>query len=357
MNQPYIKPIFLAYITIMTLLAFFSKDSSVKADEINVEEEIVEVSETVYELEMNHANFDQIKTDVLSDDIKYIMTPSELQSDIKLSEVIAKDIDYASFEEQEVLVDVVRYTDSNSEKQVVDIIEEKVLVKFVDTTKPELTLSKSSIEFEEGKSFDAKKYIKDVSDNSFTEVEVDIEDPVDNEKPGEYEVVYTARDASNNTTSETLTVTVTKKPEPVVEKPKAAVARTPRVSAPVYTASGDAVSQTLSLINQHRAARGLHALQLAPAAEMNAAAIRAAEANGYVSHTRPDGRSYRTAFTDAGLNHSNVIEVLVYSGNSPQDKVNWWMNSGTHSRVLMRSDITHIAIGINGKMYSGIVYK
>ena len=111
------------------------------------------------------------------------------------------------------------------------------------------------------------------------------------------------------------------------------------------------------MINAHRIAAGLHPLKMGGSGELAAASIRAQEAAGYVSHNRPNGRSYKTAFTDLGLYHSNVIEVLTYSGRSAADKVNWWMRSSVHRRVLMRSNITHIALGTSGNMWAGIVYQ
>lgn len=358
MNQPYIKPVFATYVAIMTILAFFSSNVKVKAEE--QVEVIEEVQPVVYQLEMNHAKFDEIKKDVLSEDIKYILAPNELEKDIELSEVIAKDINYATYEKQEVQVDVVRYLDSNSEKIVKDVIQTSVVVQIVDTTLPEITLLTDEIKFEEGKSFNVRDYLMSVTDNSYGDLEISIDNPVDNEKPGEYTVVYSATDSSNNTAVAELLVKVTEKPkEEVKVEAKAPVAKkaaSKPASVPVYAASGDAVSQTLSLINQHRANSGLAPLSLAGSLEMSGAATRAAEARSYVSHSRPDGRSYTTAFTDLGVYHSRVIEVMVYAGSSPADKVNWWMNSSAHRAALLRPSATHIAIGINGGMYIGLIY-
>lgn len=347
MVKSYFKVTFITYI-IMFITAFLIN----MGVEVKAEEDLAS-TDKIYYLEMNAADYTDIKADILSKDVKYVAYPKMLAHDISLSEVNASDINHKTHDVQTVEIAVSRFTDSNAQKQKIDIVSEVVKIQFIDTTPPTIKLSENSIEFEEGKSFNPKDYIKEISDNSFDEVLLDIDSNVDNNKPGKYEVVFTAVDASNNEASKTLAVNVLEKPKPA-PKPVVVAPVVKTVSAP---ASGSNVATTLSLINQHRANAGLAPLALGSSAHMQAAQTRAIEAASYVSHSRPDGRNFKTAFTDLGLNNANVIEVLTYSGSTPAAKVAWWMSSPTHRAVLMRSDITHIAIGISGGMYAGIVYR
>lgn len=359
MNHPYIKPVFVTYLIVMAVIAFFGNNKyNVHAEEV-IEEVTVKQSK-VYQLEMNQANFEEIKKDVLQKDVKYIAYPEALENDLALSEIVIKDIDFASEEVQKVEVEVVRYTSAKESKQVVDRLVGNVSLVFVDTIAPEIILSESSIELEEGSDFDANDYLESVVDNSFAEVKVDIEDNVDVDTPGEYTVVYTATDASNNKSTATLTVEITEieeeEEEVVAEAPVAQVQSS--YTPPVVSAStGSDVMDTLNIINQHRASLGYAPLALGGAGEQQAAAVRAAEAAGYVSHVRPDGRSYETAFTDLGIYHNNVLENLTFYGSTPASHVGWWMSSPAHRAALMNPSATHIAIGISGGMYAALIYN
>lgn len=338
------------------ILVFFFAILVFRTTILNAEEEEV-VAETkvvnkVYELEINNSpDFTEIKNEVLFKDVKYIAHPEKLQNDIVLSEIIEGEIDYSSKAVQEVNFEVQRYADSKTVKTKIDTVEGIVFIQFIDTTAPVITLSDNSVTVQEGSDLDVYDYLEDITDNSFEEVDFIIQDNLDLETPGEYEVVYTATDSSDNQTSETLTVTVKEKPKPVV-KPTPVAYR----SVAVSSGSND-VYGALSMINSHRAAAGLNPLQLAGGAESTAATIRAQEAASYLSHIRPDGRHYRTAFSDQGVSHSNVIEILTYSGSGAAAKVNWWMSSSAHRSALMSPSATHIALGVSGNMWAGIVYR
>lgn len=370
MTKIYNHKLFLVYVLLFFFAAIIFKTTIIEAED---EERSIEVktSEEIIQIEISSSpDFIKVKNAILFNDIKYLAHPGKLNQDIELSEIIVGDIDFSSKDVQEVDFEIERYADSKTVKTKIDTVIGQVKVQFIDTTAPEITLEKTSLTLEEGSKFNADDYLNDISDNSYDKVEVDIENNVDLDKPGDYEVVYTAVDSSENKSSETLKVTVEALPEPEPE-PEPEVVRSstaapssvstpapsaqPSVSAPVAQGSSDVYS-ALSIINSYRSQAGLHPLQMAGGSELAAANLRAAEARGYVSHTRPDGRSYRTAFTDRGLSHNMVIEVLVYYGSSVSDKVGWWMNSPVHRRVLMRSDITHIALGSSGGMLAGIVY-
>lgn len=348
MNHPYMKPIMAAYVIIMLLLTIFTPQHEVHA----ISKDTKQAKVVVYELEMNSANYDTIKKDILNKQEKYILNPERLPLDLDLSEVVLSNADVTSFKPQMVKAIVNVYTSSKTGKQIVEQIEEQIHVHFVDNQAPTITLKDDSIKFVEGTHFDASSYVDKVTDNSFTPIDLKIDHLVNQNIPGEYEVTYTAIDASNNQTSKTMSVTVTKKP--VVVK---------QVSRPYYAqsyvsseVSGDRIYSTLNIINQERASRGLAPLSLAPALEQQAAGTRAAEAARYLSHTRPDGRHYKTAFTDLGVSHRNPIEVLTYAGGTPSSSVAWWMSSSGHRAAIMNPYATTIALGISGSMYAGIVY-
>lgn len=244
MNHPYIKPVFVTYLIVMAVIAFFGNNKyNVHAEE--VVEEITVKQSKVYQLEMNLADFEEIKKDILQNDVKYIAYPEALQNDLELSEIIVKDVNFASEQVQTIDVEVVRYTNSKETKQVVDRLAGEVVVQFADTIAPEITLTKTKIELEEGSDFDANDYLESVVDNSFGEVEVDIEDNVDVDEPGEYEVVYTATDASNNKSTATLTVVITEAPEEE-EEVEEVVAEEATKEATVEVSSAPAAGQSVS---------------------------------------------------------------------------------------------------------------
>lgn len=350
--------LFLLYILMFFFAAMIFKSAILKADEADKVDK-KDIVEKVYKIEVDKSpNFLKVKEAVLSDDIKYVVHPNKLNKDIELSEIIEGSVDYSDYGVQEVDFEVLRYIDSKSFKTKIDTVKKSLKIQFVDTIAPKITLAKDKVKLEEEKEFNPKDYLEEVVDNSFDKVQLDIENKVNTKKPGKYEVVYTAVDKSNNKSSEILNVEITAKPKPKpAPKPKPKVVKSTTTSRVTASATPNSVYGALDLINSHRSAAGLHPLRMAGASEMAAASLRAAEASQYVSHTRLDGRSYKTAFTDRGLYHNNVIEVLTYSGSSAADKVNWWMNSSTHRNVLMRSNITHIAFGVSGGMWSGIVYQ
>lgn len=340
--------IFILMLSISALVFMTTNISAEESPKITKDESL----DFVYEVEIAKSpDFSKIKADILAKDINYIAFPEKLDNDIKLSEIIESDVDYTRKDVQSVNFNIQRFVESKSEKTKIDEVLGKVKLQFVDTTTPTITLSKKSISLEVGSKLDENDYIKSVSDNSFEDVDISIENKVNLKKAGDYEIIYTATDSSSNTVSEVLKVSVKDKPKPKVVRASSA--------STTYTAkpSSNDIYGALNMINAHRIAAGLHPLKMGGSGELAAASIRAQEAAGYVSHNRPNGRSYKTAFTDLGLYHSNVIEVLTYSGRSAADKVNWWMRSSVHRRVLMRSNITHIALGTSGNMWVGIVYQ
>lgn len=207
--------IFLIYIIIFALAALIFKTVIINA------EEVVSVSKEkpmkVVKVEINNnPNFKDVIKSVLSKDLKYIIHPKALEKDVSLSEIVASDIDYSSYEVQEVVVEVQRYTDSKTGKIKIDSVQKLVKLKFIDLTPPEITLKKASVTITEGEDLGVNEYLESVTDNSFEAVLVDVEDDVDTNSPGTYTAVFSATDSSKNTASKTLTVIVKEKPKPVI---------------------------------------------------------------------------------------------------------------------------------------------
>ncbi len=248
MNHPYIKPVFVTYLVVMSIIAFFANNKfDVYAEELPIER-TSNNEEHVYQLEMNLADFEEIKKDILEKDVKYIAKPETLENDLALSEIVVKNVDYASELEQTVEVVVIRYTNSKDNKQVVDSLEGEARIVFADTIAPEITLSETTVELDEGDHFDANDYVTSVVDNSFGAVKLDIDHEVNTKEPGEYVVTYTATDRSGNASSATLTVIINEleeeeEEEVVVEETKALEQDSVKSSAPVHgNVSGSAVA-------------------------------------------------------------------------------------------------------------------
>lgn len=83
-------------------------------------------------------------------------------------------------------------------------------VNIVDKESPIITLTQAAIILKVNESFEAKDYIKEVSDNfdNLSIENITIDNPVDMKKSGEYEVTYTISDSSNNEAIATLKVIV-----------------------------------------------------------------------------------------------------------------------------------------------------
>lgn len=89
----------------------------------------------------------------------------------------------------------------------------KVLnVKVADLSAPKITLSKSTVSFEKGKSFNAKSYLKSAIDNKDGNItsKVKISGSVNNKKVGNYTVTYSVTDKAGNTSKKVLKVEVLK---------------------------------------------------------------------------------------------------------------------------------------------------
>lgn len=104
------------------------------------------------------------------------------------------------------------------------------------------------------------------------------------------------------------------------------------------------VSRVLELVNEERARAGAAPLTLDASAQA-AANTRAKEIKSSFSHTRPNGSSFSTALTEAGVSFRASGENIAYGQKSPEDVMNGWMNSSGHRANILNKSFTSIGIG------------
>lgn len=123
----------------------------------------------------------------------------------------------------------------------------------------------------------------------------------------------------------------------------------------------DIECEVLRLCNAARAAEGLAPLSFYEDAYCFTK-IRADECHQLFSHSRPDGRSWSTVYTDASVTlygtwGENLYKSTGYSLNGiAQNIFNGWMNSQGHRENIMRDSFTRVAIAItvNGSTLTAV---
>lgn len=119
----------------------------------------------------------------------------------------------------------------------------------------------------------------------------------------------------------------------------------PAPDQPGTDGSQDAfANEVVRLVNEERAKAGLPALTVDRGAA-SAAQVRAKEIERAFSHTRPDGSSFNSALTEAGVNFSGAGENIAYGQNSPEKVMEGWMNSSGHRANILNSSYTSIGVG------------
>ena len=103
-------------------------------------------------------------------------------------------------------------------------------------------------------------------------------------------------------------------------------------------------NEVVRLVNEERAKAGLPALTVDRGAA-SAAQVRAKEIERSFSHTRPDGSSFNSALTEAGVNSRGAGENIAYGQNSPEKVMEGWMNSSGHRANILNSSYTSIGVG------------
>lgn len=103
-------------------------------------------------------------------------------------------------------------------------------------------------------------------------------------------------------------------------------------------------AQVLALVNAQRARAGLGSLSLDPEAS-KAAGVRAREIQISFSHTRPDGRDFSTALSEAGASFRASGENIAYGQRSAEQVMDVWMNSAGHRANILSPGYSRIGIG------------
>ncbi len=103
-------------------------------------------------------------------------------------------------------------------------------------------------------------------------------------------------------------------------------------------------AQVLALVNAQRARAGLGSLSLDPEAS-KAAGVRAREIQISFSHTRPDGRDFSTALSEAGASYRASGENIAYGQRSAEQVMDVWMNSAGHRANILSPGYSRIGIG------------
>jgi uncharacterized protein YkwD len=132
--------------------------------------------------------------------------------------------------------------------------------------------------------------------------------------------------------------------------------------------SGDAVTRTqilvidlkamadesLDLVNAEREAAGLYPLERNEQLD-NAAKMRVHEIAEHFSHTRPDERSFATAFVEAEVQVGRWGENLATGQKTARDVVDDWMESRPHREAMLSPDYSSTGISAfmdgNGKVF------
>jgi len=88
---------------------------------------------------------------------------------------------------------------------------------------------------------------------------------------------------------------------------------------------------------------------------VDTALLRASEIIVHLSHTRPDGREYITAFDENNVSYRIASENLAAGQQTPADVVREWMESAGHRSKILNRDFGNMGVGVKmdntGKLY------
>ena len=164
-------------------------------------------------------------------------------------------------------------------------------------------------------------------------------------KPGKAKITLTLSAKGYSTKLKAVcTVTVVKKGALADAAPPTTPSgsdKTPSVPQPAVQYDANALA-VIELTNRERAAAGLSVLKINDGL-MQSAALRAREIETLFSHTRPDGTSWSTL-----VPYASRGENIAYTGqrSSPEYVISMWMGSQGHRKNILRSDFTHIGVGV-----------
>lgn len=119
---------------------------------------------------------------------------------------------------------------------------------------------------------------------------------------------------------------------------------TPETEAPDESSYHAYVLRIVELVNEERAKAGLAPLTLKEDIT-EAAQVRATETVQSFSHTRPDGRHFSTALTEAGVSYRGAGENIAWGQKTPEQVMEGWMNSEGHRANILNEKYTSIGVG------------
>jgi uncharacterized protein YkwD len=104
--------------------------------------------------------------------------------------------------------------------------------------------------------------------------------------------------------------------------------------------------QTVALINQERASRGLSPLAIAPELTQSARLeSRFLADNDYWGHTWPDGTTPWDRMEWACYDYRTAAENIAAGYSTPAAVVSAWMNSDGHRAAILNPEFTEIGLG------------
>ena len=129
--------------------------------------------------------------------------------------------------------------------------------------------------------------------------------------------------------------------DPVIENNMDETVEKEKNETPVNN-SNEFLTRALNELNAYRAANGLGQVTLS--GELNkAASIRAREAAGYFSHTRPNGTEFITVLNDIGYsNYSYAGENLIDGVNFSSSIVEYWKTSPSHNAAMLEPGYSQV---------------
>ena len=108
--------------------------------------------------------------------------------------------------------------------------------------------------------------------------------------------------------------------------------------------SDDISNEILKLVNEDRASLGLSPLKMTSGLN-KVAKLRAEEIATLYSHTRPNGKSFGTAYDDLGVKCKSIRgENLMYGVSTAEAFFKAWYNSPGHKANMERKEYTKIGI-------------
>ncbi|MBE6845746.1 MAG: hypothetical protein E7508_08595 [Ruminococcus sp.] len=102
--------------------------------------------------------------------------------------------------------------------------------------------------------------------------------------------------------------------------------------------------EVLKIVNAKREAVGAEPLTL-NSKMCSAAMVRAQEITELFSHTRPDGQSWSSIYSEFGITYYNAGENIAAGSSTPQGVMNQWVNSSGHYANIINSDFTELGVG------------